>query len=108
MTRKKKRMLMGIGRAILLALFLLAVILPIYWMMSTSFKPNQEIINAQKLTYFPHTWTLENYRMLFSMSRCSLAPIGLSRRSGSGSWAETGVRPPVRSARSGKNLLEAA
>ena len=67
MTRKKKRMLMGIGRAILLALFLLAVILPIYWMMSTSFKPNQEIINAQKLTYFPHTWTLENYRMLFSM-----------------------------------------
>ena len=67
MRRKAKRILSGVGRALLLTFFLLAVLLPIYWMSITSFKPNQEIINAQELTYYPHTVTLENYEMLFSM-----------------------------------------
>lgn len=67
MSRKTKRILLGAGRVVLLAIFLLAVILPIYWMAITSLKPNQEIINAQELTYYPHTITLENYEMLFSM-----------------------------------------
>lgn len=67
MSRKTKRVLLGTGRFLLLAAFLLAVILPIYWMAITSLKPNQEIINAQELTYYPHTITYENYEMLFSM-----------------------------------------
>ncbi|MDO4547317.1 MAG: carbohydrate ABC transporter permease [Clostridia bacterium] len=64
---KTKRFLLGAGRALLLTVFLLAVILPIYWMTITSLKPNQEIINAQELTYYPHTVTGENYELLFSM-----------------------------------------
>jgi multiple sugar transport system permease protein len=54
-------------RFIILALFLLGVLLPLYWMIITSFKTNPEIINAQRLTYWPETFTLENYAALFSM-----------------------------------------
>lgn len=36
-------------------------------MVITSFKTNPEIINAQTLTYFPQTFTLENYSSLFKM-----------------------------------------
>ena len=41
------------GRIIVLCLYLLFVLFPIYWMIATSFKYNTEIINAQELTYFP-------------------------------------------------------
>ncbi len=67
MHRRLKRAALTSGRVILLALFLLAVVLPIYWMAVTSFKPHAEIINAQHLTYFPQTFTAENYNQLFSM-----------------------------------------
>lgn len=55
------------GRCIVLGFFLLLVILPIYWMVITSFKTNPEIINAQEVTFFPKTFTLENYFSLFEM-----------------------------------------
>ena len=48
-------------------MYLAFVIFPIYWMIITSFKYNTEIINAQKLTYFPEQVTLENYGQLFAM-----------------------------------------
>lgn len=67
MSRKTKKRLLAAGRALLLAVFLLLVLLPIYWMAITSLKSNQEIVNAQELTYYPHTATFENYRQLFSM-----------------------------------------
>lgn len=67
MSKKAKKILLGTGRGLLLAFFLLAVVLPIYWMVITSFKTNQEIINAQKLTYFPLTFTSDNYFSLFKM-----------------------------------------
>ncbi len=67
MHRRLKRAALTSGRVVLLTLFLLAVILPIYWMAVTSFKPHTEIINAQQLTYFPQTFTAENYNQLFSM-----------------------------------------
>jgi multiple sugar transport system permease protein len=47
--------------------FLMMVVLPIYWMAITSFKTHTEIIDAQNLTYFPKTFTVENYDQLFSM-----------------------------------------
>jgi multiple sugar transport system permease protein len=36
-------------------------------MVITSLKTNPEIINAQKITYFPEVFTLENYISLFNM-----------------------------------------
>ena len=32
-----------------------------------TFKPHAEVINAQNITYFPQTFTVENYAQLFSM-----------------------------------------
>lgn len=66
MNRKTKRRVTGVIRFIVLAFYLLLVILPIYWMIVTSFKTNAEIINAQMITYWPHTFTLDNYKGLFS------------------------------------------
>lgn len=62
----KKRAL-GFGRFFILAFFLALVVLPIYWMTITSFKTNGEIIDMQNITYFPHTFTTENYTGLFEM-----------------------------------------
>ncbi len=67
MKRSTKRRIIGVVRFIVLAFFLLLVLLPIYWMVITSFKTNPEIINAQEITYYPHTVTLENYQSLFNM-----------------------------------------
>lgn len=67
MSRTTKRRIVGLVRFIVLAFFLMLVILPIYWMVVTSLKTNPEIINAQKITYYPHTLTLENYKSLFNM-----------------------------------------
>lgn len=53
------------GKFVLLLFHLLAVILPLYWIIITSFKYTPEIINAQHLTYWPERFTLENYEQLF-------------------------------------------
>lgn len=67
MKRSTKRKLINVVRCIILVFFLMLVIFPIYWMVITSLKTNPEIVNAQKITYFPETFTLENYRSLFNM-----------------------------------------
>jgi multiple sugar transport system permease protein len=67
MDHKTKRRLFGLGRALLLVFFLLLVVLPIYWMVITSFKTHKEIINAQEITYFPKDSTIENYVQLFKL-----------------------------------------
>ncbi len=67
MKRSTKRKILNIVRIFVLAFFFLLVVLPIYWMVITSFKTNPEIVNVQKITYFPETFTLENYRSLFNM-----------------------------------------
>lgn len=67
MNYRVKRHLGNTGRALILIVFLLLVIFPIYWMVSSSLKPANEIINAQKITYYPHTVTGENYDQLFRL-----------------------------------------
>jgi multiple sugar transport system permease protein len=67
MKQKTRKTLMLIGRVLILTFFLLAVILPIYWMVITSLKTAPEIINAQSITYFPKVTTMENYASLFEM-----------------------------------------
>ena len=53
-----------LSRAFVMALLLVIVLLPIYWMVATSLKPNQEI--TQDGTLYPHAPSLDNYRHLFS------------------------------------------
>lgn len=62
-----RRLLPVVLRVLVLLFFFLLVALPIYWMFITSIKTNTEIINAQQVTYFPHTVTLDNYKQLFSL-----------------------------------------
>lgn len=67
MNFKVKKKLTGIGRFLVLTIFLLFVVLPIYWLIVTAFKTAPEIINAQEVTYFPKTFTLSNFNELFKM-----------------------------------------
>ncbi|MCK5933063.1 MAG: carbohydrate ABC transporter permease [Fulvimarina manganoxydans] len=45
------------------ALYIVFLLLPVYWLVSLSFKPNQEILSG--LTYWPHDFTLRNYAVIF-------------------------------------------
>ncbi|WP_428769457.1 carbohydrate ABC transporter permease [Treponema sp. HNW] len=67
MDHQSKKVFLHTGKIIVLGLYLAFVLFPIYWMVITSFKYNTEIINAQRLTYFPEKFTPENYNQLFSM-----------------------------------------
>lgn len=64
----KKSTYNAIGNTIrYLVLILLSVfaLFPIYWIAVTGFKEYSEIINLEKVTYWPQNWTLENFRQLF-------------------------------------------
>ena len=52
-----------VARWTAIGLVLTVVLVPIYWMVSTSLKSNKEI--TQDNTLFPHDPTLDNYRKLF-------------------------------------------
>jgi multiple sugar transport system permease protein len=54
----------AVARAAVVAVLLLIVLLPIYWMVATSLKPNREI--TQDGTLYPHAPSLANYTHLFS------------------------------------------
>lgn len=70
MTLKTKRTLSTVGRIVLLAIFLLIVILPIYWVVITSFKTKADIVSLD-VQYWPKTFTTENYEMLWQNSNFS-------------------------------------
>ena len=67
MTRTTSKRIETVVRVVVLTFYGLLVVLPIYWMVITSFKTNPEIVNTQHITYFPETFTLENYQSLFRM-----------------------------------------
>ena len=52
------------GRRLILALFLIFLLLPIYWLVNMSFKTNSEIVST--MTLWPHTPTLQHYRRIFT------------------------------------------
>ena len=52
------------GRRIILALFLVFLLLPIYWLVNMSFKTNTEIVST--MTLWPHQPTIENYKIIFT------------------------------------------
>jgi len=51
-------------RALVPILYILFLLLPIYWLVAMSFKTTNEILGGFSL--FPQTWTLENYRVIFT------------------------------------------
>lgn len=61
---KRKNFITNIIRFIILLIFLLAVLAPLYWLFITSFKTGAEI-NSLNVTYWPQNFTLENYKSLF-------------------------------------------
>ena len=52
------------SRAVVMAIYLIFLLLPIYWLVNMSFKTNQEILGA--LTLWPTNPTLHNYRVIFT------------------------------------------
>ena len=67
MNRKQKRLIVGLVRFLILTLFLLAVLAPLYWLLVTSFMTSGEI-NSLQVTYWPQQVTLENYQKLFQVT----------------------------------------
>ena len=52
------------GRRIILSVFLVFLLLPIYWLVNMSFKTNTEIVTT--MTLWPHQPTLANYTRIFT------------------------------------------
>ena len=52
-------------RYVVLIILTLFALFPMYWIAQTGFKEYKEIINLEKVTYWPHEWTLDNFRQLF-------------------------------------------
>ncbi|MFT0531513.1 carbohydrate ABC transporter permease [Castellaniella hirudinis] len=51
-------------RTLFLILYLLFALVPIYWMVTMSFKTNQGILS--EFTLYPHEFTLDNYRLILT------------------------------------------
>jgi len=49
---------------VILIVYILFLMLPIYWLVAMSFKTTNEILGG--FTLFPQVWTLENYQTIFS------------------------------------------
>ena len=65
MSRKTKNAIGGTIRVLILIFFFLLVVLPIYWIVVTSFKSSGEILDLNNITYFPKAFTWKNYTDLF-------------------------------------------
>lgn len=65
MSRRTKNTVETVSRVLILVLFFFIVVLPIYWIIATSFKTGEEILDIQNVTYFPKRPTIENYIGLF-------------------------------------------
>ncbi|GKH31892.1 carbohydrate ABC transporter permease [Muricomes sp. OA1] len=65
MSRKTKNAIGGTIRVLILIFFFLLVVLPIYWIVVTSFKSSGEILDLNNITYFPEAFTWKNYTDLF-------------------------------------------
>ncbi len=59
--------LRAVGRAVLLTIYLLAAIIPLYWIFVTSIKGSKNIFTLP-IVYFPKEWNFEGYRKLFSFA----------------------------------------
>ncbi len=58
---------MRVRKSLVMLVYLLFVLVPIYWLVNMSFKSNREILGG--LTLWPTTPTLDNYRVQFAQLR---------------------------------------
>lgn len=71
---------LGLGKlifAITLSFFLLSVLFPFYWMVSSSFKTQAEIAGRRPV-YIPHAFRLEAYRELFDPNHPHFQNFGIN------------------------------
>ena len=52
------------GRAVVMTLYLIFLLLPIYWLVNMSLKTNDEIVST--MTLYPHTFNFDNYVKIFT------------------------------------------
>ncbi len=67
MSHKNKLKVLGVVRIFVLVFFFLLVVLPIYWILITSLKTPQEVLDFNNITYIPQQVTTENYTGLFEL-----------------------------------------
>lgn len=60
MTKSQKNLISALVRHAILTVWALIVAFPLYWMVSTSFKPSEQWF-AWPTVYFPDPWTIVNY-----------------------------------------------
>ena len=65
MNRKKRKYAFNIMRFIILTIYMIGVLAPIYWMLVTSLKFDTEIVNVNNITLWPEQLTFKNYTELF-------------------------------------------
>lgn len=65
------KVILKLLKIMLLALFLILALGPLYWIIITSLKNNQEIY-AFPIKYWPDSFNLENYKYLFSISNFAI------------------------------------
>lgn len=64
---KKKKIAATCGRVIVLTIFLLIAIMPIYWMLITSLKTSKDVISLD-IQYWPKNLTFDNYKAVLKGS----------------------------------------
>ncbi|OBZ11260.1 MULTISPECIES: carbohydrate ABC transporter permease [Bacillales] len=63
-----KLRLLGASKIIYLAIYLLIMVFPLYWIIITSLKPQKDIFSFP-LKYWPERFTLDNYIHIFKISK---------------------------------------
>ncbi|MGO4543630.1 carbohydrate ABC transporter permease [Paenibacillus sp. 2TAB23] len=63
-----KLRLFGVSKVIYLAIYLLVMVFPLYWIVITSLKPQKDIFSFP-LKYWPERLTLDNYIHIFKISK---------------------------------------
>ena len=55
---------MTLRKRLVLLIYFLFMLVPIYWLLNMSFKSNTEILGG--LSLWPQSFTLDNYRVIFT------------------------------------------
>ncbi|MCD9022028.1 carbohydrate ABC transporter permease [Cohnella silvisoli] len=63
-----KQRILGLSKFVYLAVYLLIMVFPLYWIVITSLKPQKDIFSFP-LKYWPERFTLDNYVHIFKISK---------------------------------------
>ena len=68
---------MNLRKLVVLVLYVVFLLVPIYWLLNMSFKSNTEILGG--LSLWPHEFTLRNYRVIFTAAMAISISSGVAR-----------------------------